>query len=168
MRYYRAVRRGFLVGLCTLGLTGCASTDHASSTPRHDAVAQGAFDKPSPNYQKAALANVELGLGYLSQGQIARAKSKLTHAIELAPSLPEARSGMAYFLEMTGDYKDAEKAQRREAAEEAAALKATRKERPRPRHLGGRPTDAAGSRRTGSTGRTSAAEHTQDCAGGPV
>ncbi|MBP6104465.1 MAG: type IV pilus biogenesis/stability protein PilW [Gammaproteobacteria bacterium] len=113
MQYYRAVRRGFLVGLCTLGLIGCASTDHASSTPRHHAGIQGAFDKPSPDYQKAALANVELGLGYLGQGQIARAKSKLTHAIRLAPALPEARSGMAYFLEMTGDYKDAEKAHKK-------------------------------------------------------
>jgi type IV pilus assembly protein PilF len=113
MRYAGTALRGFLVVLCIEGLTGCASTGHASQAQHHAAMGQGAFDKPSPDYHKAALANVELGLGYLGQGQIARAKSKLTHAIRLAPALPEARSGMAYFLEMTGDYTDAEKPQKK-------------------------------------------------------
>jgi len=60
------------------------------------------------NDQKAALINVELGLGYLQQGQVARAKSKLVHALKLAPKLPETHSAMAYFLEMVGENNDAE------------------------------------------------------------
>jgi type IV pilus assembly protein PilF len=67
------------------------------------------MEPPPPDYQKAAMVNVELGLGYLSQGQIARAKGKLTHAIKLAPNSPETHSAMAYFKERVGDVKDAEK-----------------------------------------------------------
>ena len=62
-----------------------------------------------PDYEKAALANVELGLGYLAQGQVVRAKAKLTHALQLAPHLAEGYSAMGYFWEMTGEIKDAEK-----------------------------------------------------------
>lgn len=62
-----------------------------------------------PDYQRAALINVELGLGYLSQGQVARAKAKLIHAIKLAPNIAEPHSAMAHFLEMVGDFKDSER-----------------------------------------------------------
>ena len=62
-----------------------------------------------PDYRKSALINVELGLGYLNQGQVARAKNKLTHAVKLAPELPEPNSAMAHFLEMVGENKDAER-----------------------------------------------------------
>lgn len=112
MRGVVCVMKGLLVAGCALALMACASMDPASNTQR-GAGRKTASGSPSPDYQKAALANVELGLGYLSQGQIARAKTKLTHAIKLAPSLAEARSGMAYFLEMTGEYKDAEKSHKK-------------------------------------------------------
>lgn len=62
----------------------------------------------NPDYQKAALINVELGLGYLGQGQVARAKTKLMHAVKLAPNISETHSALAYFMEMVGDYKSAE------------------------------------------------------------
>lgn len=62
-----------------------------------------------PDYQKAALINVELGLGYLAQGQVTRAKTKLAHALKLAPNLPETHTAMAYFMEMVSDHKDAER-----------------------------------------------------------
>jgi type IV pilus assembly protein PilF len=63
----------------------------------------------APDYHRAALVNVELGLGYLAQGQVARAKTKLNHALKLAPNAPETHSAMAYFLEMVGEIKDAER-----------------------------------------------------------
>lgn len=63
----------------------------------------------TPDYHRAALVNVELGLGYLAQGQVARAKTKLTHSIKLAPNISEPHSAMAYFLEMVGEFKDAER-----------------------------------------------------------
>lgn len=60
------------------------------------------------DHHKAALVNVELGLGYLAQGQVARAKTKLTHALKLAPDLSESHAAMAYFLERTGEISRAE------------------------------------------------------------
>src|SRR5207244_1806608 len=59
--------------------------------------------------ERTALLNVELGLGYLEQNQRARAKSKLIYALELAPNLPETKGAMAYFQEMVGELKEAEK-----------------------------------------------------------
>lgn len=91
---------------CVLGYSTAEAVDN------RDAAKNTALPVDSgpmtPDYHKAALVNVELGLGYLSQGQIARAKTKLTHAIKLAPSLSEVRSAMAYFWEMTGEYKESE------------------------------------------------------------
>lgn len=58
--------------------------------------------------QQTALLNVELGLGYLEQGERARAKTKLTHACALAPHLPETKGAMAYFREIVGDHRDAD------------------------------------------------------------
>lgn len=69
-----------------------------------------ATEDSAVEYQKAALANVELGLGYLAQGQVTRAKGKLTRALKLAPRTAETHSAMAFFLEKVGDIKDAEKA----------------------------------------------------------
>lgn len=51
----------------------------------------------------AAGYNVQLGLGYLKQGNIPRSKRKLLLALEQAPSSPEANAAMAYFMEKTGD-----------------------------------------------------------------
>jgi type IV pilus assembly protein PilF len=61
-----------------------------------------------PEYRKAALLNVELGLNYLSQEQIARAKHKLMYAVKLAPNAVEPHSALAYFFEKVGDIKEAE------------------------------------------------------------
>ena len=62
-----------------------------------------------PDSKKAALINVELGLGYLADGQVARAKPKFLHALKIAPKIPETHSAMAYFMERVGDYQLAEK-----------------------------------------------------------
>lgn len=51
---------------------------------------------------EAAGYNVQLGLGYLSQGNIPRAKRKLLLALEQAPNSPDANAAMAYFMEKTG------------------------------------------------------------------
>ena len=51
----------------------------------------------------AAGYNVQLGLGYLKQGNIPRSKRKLLLALEQAPSSHEANAAMAYFMEKTGD-----------------------------------------------------------------
>jgi len=51
---------------------------------------------------EAAGYNVQLGLGYLNQGNIPRAKRKLLLALEQAPNSPDANAAMAYFMEKTG------------------------------------------------------------------
>lgn len=68
------------------------------------------YDLPeSVDYQKAAKLNIELGLNYLKQDQIARAKSKLTRAKTLAPELPEVHYAYAYLLERVGEIDNAAK-----------------------------------------------------------
>lgn len=52
---------------------------------------------------KASELNVQLGLGYMSQGDLSRAKMKLMHALEQDPKSPLAMSALAYFYEKTDD-----------------------------------------------------------------
>lgn len=87
-----------------------SSEQTAKPTETADADTEYRVDR-----QKAAQINVELGLGYLEQGQVSRAKNKLNQAIKLAPQLAETHSAMAHFLEMVGDYKDAEREHKKAA-----------------------------------------------------
>lgn len=59
--------------------------------------------------QTAAGFNVQLGLGYLEQGNMQRAKIKLLLAMKQAPDWPPVLNAMAYFLEKTGDVAEATK-----------------------------------------------------------
>lgn len=94
--------QGLSLLICVIGVSACtpSSVKQESLTAESETVSYN---------QKAALANVELGLGYLSQGQVARAKSKLTLACKMAPNLSETHSAMAYFNEMVGEIKEAER-----------------------------------------------------------
>lgn len=58
---------------------------------------------------KAALYNVQLGLGYLKQGDRPRAKNKLLVALEQEPKSPDVNSALAYYFEQTKDLEEAEK-----------------------------------------------------------
>lgn len=53
--------------------------------------------------EEAAALNTQLGMGYLKQGDRARAKRKLLYALELAPKSASANAAMAYFMEQSGD-----------------------------------------------------------------
>jgi type IV pilus assembly protein PilF len=61
------------------------------------------------DYKLASNLNVELGLGYLAQGQVSRAKQKLMHALELQATNPKVHSALGYFWETVGDNVEAEK-----------------------------------------------------------
>jgi len=61
------------------------------------------------NAQLAADDNVQLGLAYLEQDDVARAKGKLLMALQQAPSWYVTQDAMGYFLETTGDNQAAEK-----------------------------------------------------------
>ena len=91
-------RRWIVLVVCSLFATACGQggSGGGSSSGNPASWQMG-------NAGDAAKTNVELGLEYLSQGQVARAKSKLIHAAKLSPNLPEAHSALAYFYERAGD-----------------------------------------------------------------
>jgi type IV pilus assembly protein PilF len=89
-----------LIILSVLNLVACSSmmsSDEKSAVTRQAKPAKSAADY-----------NVELGMGYLQQGDMQRAKSKLLTAIQQAPDSAQAQSAMGYFLENTGDLRNAE------------------------------------------------------------
>jgi type IV pilus assembly protein PilF len=61
------------------------------------------------NLSKAASYNVQLGLGYLKQGDRPRAKKKLLTALEQEPKSPDVNSAIAYYFEQTSEPEQAEK-----------------------------------------------------------
>lgn len=62
-----------------------------------------------PDLTKAARFNMQLGLGYLKQGDRPRAKKKLLVALEQQPSSPDINAAMAYYLEQTNELDQAKK-----------------------------------------------------------
>ncbi|WP_058499211.1 type IV pilus biogenesis/stability protein PilW [Legionella gratiana] len=62
-----------------------------------------------PDLSKAASYNVQLGLGYLKQGDRPRAKKKLLTALEQEPTSPDVNSALAYYFEQTKELDQAEK-----------------------------------------------------------
>lgn len=85
--------------LLVLVLTGC------SSRPFNALETDAQSD-----LTKAAQLNIKLGLAYLEQGQVSRAKSKFNRAMKLAPQLSEAHYGMAFYFDRVGEIEAARKA----------------------------------------------------------
>lgn len=56
---------------------------------------------------KTAKINAQLGIAYLEQNNIQRAKQKLLLALDQAPNIPETWYSMAYFFEATGNADEA-------------------------------------------------------------
>ena len=106
---------GIICLICSFAamiLSGCNKPEPEKLSEKDPvllATGHDSIDPPPPDLHKAALVNVELGIGYLQQGQTARAKSKFTHAIKLAPTAYETHAALAYYLEQVGDYKESEK-----------------------------------------------------------
>ncbi len=102
--------KGFILAAICL-VAACSSTNEKKDLAENTAQAPSMYDLPeSVDYSKAAKLNVELGLNYLKQEQVARAKSKLLRAKTLAPNLPEVHYAYGYFLEYVGEIPAAEKA----------------------------------------------------------
>jgi type IV pilus assembly protein PilF len=83
---------GKLIGIVLLSIvmSGCTSI----STPEAQSKS---------NNQKLADYNVQLGIGYLQQEDMPRAKQKLLVALEKAPNWPPALEAMGYFYQITGE-----------------------------------------------------------------
>lgn len=83
----------FITSLCLLNLISCASDTAKQATTEN---------------LTAATYNVQLGLGYLQEKDMPRAKQKLLLALKQAPKWPVAYDAMAYYLDSTGEIKQAE------------------------------------------------------------
>lgn len=83
-------------------LTACSTITTTENTRNLHKTAT-AYNPTAANY------NVQLGIGYLQQGDMARAKQKLLLALSQAPDWAQAQGAMAYYLENTGDNSLAEK-----------------------------------------------------------
>ncbi len=59
--------------------------------------------------KKAAGYNVQLGLGYLEQGNVQRAKRKLVMAMEQDPNSTDAVGAFAFYQEKTGNMREAKR-----------------------------------------------------------
>lgn len=68
----------------------------------------GRIARKEVNYEQAALYNIQLGLAYLESGQIGRAKTKLNHAIKMAPDSPEVHCAYGQYYERIGEIASAE------------------------------------------------------------
>lgn len=99
------------VGLLSLPwfLTGCTSSVKSPKEPVLEQVVsahQGAQDGkliPAADYERAAKLYVELGLAYLKDGMVGRAKTKLLRAKKLAPQLPEVQYALGFYMESVGE-----------------------------------------------------------------
>ncbi|WP_133135965.1 type IV pilus biogenesis/stability protein PilW [Legionella rowbothamii] len=80
------------IALCLL-LQGCMHNNNANDRQT----------LTKPDLSKASAYNVQLGLGYLKQGDRPRAKKKLLTALEQEPRSADANSAMAYYLEQTSE-----------------------------------------------------------------
>lgn len=65
--------------------------------------------KNKPDLGKAASYNVQLGLGYLKQGDRPRAKKKLLTALEQEPDSADVNAALAYYFEQTSELTEAKK-----------------------------------------------------------
>lgn len=62
-----------------------------------------------PDLKKASQFNVQLGLGYLKQGDRPRAKKKLLTALKQDPQSADVNAAMAYYFEQTNEIDQAKK-----------------------------------------------------------
>lgn len=84
-------------------VSGCASThQNADQTESSDE------SEPRPKSETAKI-NAQLGIAYLEQRNVQRAKQKLLLALDQGPDIPETWYSMAYFLEATGNKEEANK-----------------------------------------------------------
>lgn len=106
---WRCLVGGLVLTIIVL-TSGCINKQVANNEGKAKEHKEVTYNEESKaDIRKAALANVELGHGYLEQGQVVRAKKKLVHALKLIPNLPEGLTAMGYFWERVGDSKEAEK-----------------------------------------------------------
>ena len=74
---------------------------------QHHEVHDDSTSTTKKDLSKAASFNMQLGLGYLKQGDRQRAKKKLLTALLQAPQAPDVNAAMAYYFEQSEELDDA-------------------------------------------------------------
>ncbi|MBS0286176.1 MAG: type IV pilus biogenesis/stability protein PilW [Proteobacteria bacterium] len=101
----------FILIALTCTLVNCGQPKKIAAKPNEaNGSLNSLYEIPPADKVKAAKLNIELGVNYLKQEQISRAKSKFIRAKDLAPNLPEVHYTYGYFLERVGENDEAEKA----------------------------------------------------------
>jgi type IV pilus assembly protein PilF len=90
----RLLRIGLII-FCTM-LQSCGHEQDNEAPPKKRA-----------DLSKAASYNMQLGLGYLEQGDRSRAKKKLLIALKQEPQSPDVSAAMAYYFEKSSSFDDA-------------------------------------------------------------
>ena len=98
----KTVVASFMTGILCVGLIGC--TQSRSVDKSTETLVEGS--EHQPDYANAAKIYAQLGLAYLSQGQVVRAKDKLTSALKYAPKNAEVISAWGIYWEQVGDIKE--------------------------------------------------------------
>lgn len=101
------MNRILFIVVASVLLVACSSTSTPTAQRSATAQASSVQQARRPDLIKASRLNVQLGLGYLRQGDNVRAKRKLLSALEQNPNSFQAQGAMAYFLEKTGDMAEA-------------------------------------------------------------
>lgn len=95
----------FCILMSILLLTGCSTTT-APESPISNKNVETAVSEPNTT---AADYNIQLGMGYLDEGDVSRAKRKFLLAMDQAPDWPPVQEALGYFFENTGETNTAEK-----------------------------------------------------------
>ena len=105
------MRRIIMPLLVASMIAGCAGSKGPNERTLRDAAAENANSsdslQPKVDYNKAARLYIELGLAYLKDGQVGRAKVKLLRAKKLAPQLPEVYYALGFYMESVGEFDQA-------------------------------------------------------------
>src|SRR3990167_2312332 len=97
-----------MIMITVIGFLGaCKST--GSSLNGQQELADSSIDQAPRTKADIAKINSELGMAYLEQKNVQRAKQKLLLALAQGPDIPEPWYSMAYFLEATGNPIEAQK-----------------------------------------------------------
>ncbi len=90
--------RFFFIVVCCL-LQSCKHADDVEDTSM----------TKNTDLSKAATFNMQLGLGYLKQGERSRAKRKLLTAYEQEPKSPDVNAALGYYYEQSSEIDEARK-----------------------------------------------------------
>ena len=81
-------------------IISCLFVQACQHNSKNDSIPESHKNK---DLSKAASFNIQLGLGYLKQGDRPRAKKKLLTAMQQEPKSPDVNAAMAYYFEQTNE-----------------------------------------------------------------